>query len=114
MGEISVEQLTVTKEHVNNAQRAGACGEATLYRPGTPIEKVRCDHLQWYADRFPDEAAEASRRVVEAAGLKLRGTVPLALFGYGYGSGYGDGYGYGYGSGSGYGYGYGYGEDIVK
>lgn len=54
---------------------------------------MKTDHLAWYAEKFPAEATQASR--VLTAGLKVRGAVPLALFGAG--SGYGDGNGDGSG-----------------
>ena len=109
-----MEKLTITSDHIAAARLAGACSEAGLYRPGTAVEKIRSDHLEWYAERFPAEATAAAKEIMAGSALVCVGAPPLALFGYGYGSGSGDGYGSGYGDGDGYGSGsgsgYGYGS----
>jgi hypothetical protein len=112
--------VTVTKEHLEAARRAGACDDARRYRPGTPIARVKSADLAWFAERFPDEATAAAEAEVRASPLSIRGSVPLELLGSGSGSGsgsgdgfgfgFGDGFGDGYGDGFGDGYGYGYGS----
>jgi hypothetical protein len=102
--------VTVTKEHLEAARRAGACDDARRYRPGTPIARVKSADLAWFAERFPDEATAAAEAEVRASPLSIRGSVPLELLGSGSGSGDGFGFGFGFGDGFGDGYGDGYGD----
>ena len=79
--------VVVTREHLDAAMAAGACG-VDRFKPGMDAADVTFEDLCWFEDHCPDLA-----RAVSA-------DVPIwALAGYGSGSGYG--YGSGYGSGSG-------------
>jgi hypothetical protein len=99
-------EVTLTAEHLQLARWSGACANGLQYPPGTPIDRIRNGHLQWFESAWPDDA----KRI--AAGLQppvpvIAGRLQLSVFGDGSGdgSGYGDGSGDGDGAWSGYGYG---------
>lgn len=123
--------VVITHKHLQAARMAGACDAIKKYREGTPVTQVLGQHLQWFADRFPEWAYEAAETIAAESGLQIVGTPPLDLLshsdgyfddGFGYSDGYGhddgcgqgDGYGHddgdGHGDGCGHIYGYGYGD----
>jgi hypothetical protein len=92
-------EVVITQEHLDAAKKAGACWSVRKYKPGTPITEVLGEHLELFAEKFPDLAKSAAKQVTSACAVAVRGTVPLAVLGDGDGYGSGDGYGYGDGDG---------------
>ena len=101
----------ITKDHIDAAQKAGACGEGLRrYKVGTPLSSISREHLEWVESALPNVASSVCDEVSKSL---TRGRLALSVLGYGsgsgsgYGDGDGDGSGSGSGSGSGYGSGYG-------